>query len=114
MLTLNLFSALLANRAVSPAILDFCKLSVKPQAQDFESLIRIEKTVISCLRLFQVDPPCYRLCTYSEAIDLIRKLIVLYSPIGPQLSIDIIHALRAALKTSIHRITPYLYGGKDF
>lgn len=87
-------------------------MSLKPIANDFESIIRIEKTIINCLKLFQVDPPCYRICTYSEAQDLTKRMLTLYGAPNLPLSKDIIDALKLSLKLSIHRISPYLYGGK--
>jgi hypothetical protein len=64
MLTLDLFGVFVSNSKVSKSVANFCKLSVQPKGNDFESVIKIEKTIINCIRVFQVDPPCYRICTY--------------------------------------------------
>ena len=100
------------NTTISPEISQFCRLSLNPKVHDFESMVRIEKILISCVRNFQVDPPCFRICTYAESKSLAIKLLDLYCSPELPLPSDLLYHLKLALKTSIERITPYLFGKK--
>ena len=96
----------------SPPISLFCRLSLAPKAHDFESIVRIEKMLTGCLRVFQTDPPCFRICTYIEAQNLARKLLGLYQSPELPLPQDLVRHLKLALKTATERISPYLFGKK--
>lgn len=68
--------------------------------------------MINCLKVFSADPPCYRICTYVEAVEVMKKLSRFYKLNDLSLSPDVLAALKAGLKLSIDRIVPYLYSGK--
>ena len=114
LLTLTLYSALFHNRSVSTSILDFCRLALKPQSRNFESIIKVEKIIINCLKIFTVDPPCFRICTYIEASSLAGILSTFYSLNELPFSVDVLAVLRQGLKTAIDRVNPYLFGGQEW
>ncbi len=63
--------------------------------------MRIERTIINCLKIFEVDPPSFRICTYKEASDLIKMLIKLYANEKDKIPFDIINNLKKSMKVSI-------------
>jgi len=78
MLTLCLLEKIFTIKSISPELLNFCKLSVKPQHQDFSSIITIENIVLDCLRIFQIDPPNLRICTYKQTAKVFLHFVKLY------------------------------------
>jgi hypothetical protein len=72
----------------------------------------IQSIALNCLRIFIVDPPNFRICTYKQAAKVFLHFIKLYENEDIQLPKEIIIESKRALKTAISRITPYMYGGK--
>ena len=59
---------------MSPEILDFVALSVKPKSFEFKSLFDIEKIMKCCYGIMAVEPPAFRICTLKEAAGVVNKL----------------------------------------
>lgn len=54
------------------------------------------------------------MCTYVEASDLLKKLLEFYKINDLPLSEDVLSALKLGLKTTIDRVSPYLFSGKEW
>lgn len=67
---------------------------------------------MNCLRIFQFDPPNLRICTYKQAAKVFLHFVKLYENEEIEIPKELVNEARKGLKTSISRITPYLYGGK--
>lgn len=61
-----------------------------------------------------VDPPSFRVCTYKEASNVIGKLSEIYKGETQRIPQDILSVARLALKSSIDRLTPYIYSGSHW
>lgn len=71
MLTLGLLEKIANFKNIDENVLIFCRLSTKNKNKDFSSVITIERIITSCLKIFKVDPPTFRICTYKNAFKVI-------------------------------------------
>ena len=51
-LTLSVILNVLKLKNISNEILIYCQLSIKPKTRDFQSIIKIERLILSCVKLF--------------------------------------------------------------
>jgi hypothetical protein len=71
MLTLGILEKIANFKNIDENVLMFCRLSTKNKNKDFSSIIIIERIILSCLKIFKVDPPSFRICTYKHALKVI-------------------------------------------
>ena len=90
MLTLCLLEKAFTNKDLNPELLAFCKLSIKPISHDFSSIMTIQSILLNCIRLFQVDPPNFRICTYKQASKIFLHYLKLYENKDIEVPMDLI------------------------
>ena len=50
----------------------------KLKTKDFTSVVTIERIMLGCLKIFKVDPPNFRICTYKHAMKVIEQYSKIY------------------------------------
>lgn len=78
MLTLSLLEKVFCIKSLNPELLHFCRLSTNPKNKDFASIITIQRIVLNCLKIFHIDPPNLRICTYKQAAKVLLHFVKLY------------------------------------
>jgi hypothetical protein len=79
MLTLCLLDQIIKSKLLDHSLLNFCRLNIHPKNKDFSSIINMEKIVFSCVKIFEVDPPSYRICTYKAASSILLHFVKFYT-----------------------------------